>query len=99
MKWDAIEPGKGSFSFTGSDALVDYAMKNGKIVHGHTLLWYQQLPAWVKAITSADELTKVIQNHITTIVTRYKGKVHAWVSARRPLLLQRARKRCARGNR
>lgn len=78
MKWDAIEPGKGSFSFTGSDALVDYAMKNGKIVHGHTLLWYQQLPAWVKAITSADELTKVIQNHITTIVTRYKGKVHAW---------------------
>lgn len=91
MKWDAIEPGKGSFSFTSSDALVNYAMENGKIVHGHTLLWYQQLPDWVKAIKSADELTKVIQNHITTIVTRYKGKVHAWVSTRRLLPLRHAR--------
>lgn len=98
MKWDAIEPRKGSFSFGGSDALVDFAMKNGKIVHGHTLLWYQQLPDWVKSITSADELTKVIQNHITTIVTRYKGKVHAWVSTERLLLPRQARRQYSRGD-
>ncbi|KAG8893503.1 hypothetical protein FRC00_010436, partial [Tulasnella sp. 408] len=34
-----------------------------------------QLPSWVSAITSASTLTSVIQNHATTIVTRYKGKV------------------------
>ncbi|KAI1451583.1 glycoside hydrolase family 10 protein [Annulohypoxylon moriforme] len=78
MKWDAIEPTRGGFSFGGADALVDFAIQNGQSVRGHTLLWYQQLPDYVKAITDATELTSVLENHISTIVGRYKGKVRAW---------------------
>lgn len=78
MKWDAIEPSRGSFNFAGSDALVDYAEEHGLSVRGHTLLWYQQLPAYVEAITDPDELTSVIENHITEIVGRYRGRVAAW---------------------
>ncbi|KAI1087506.1 glycoside hydrolase family 10 protein [Rostrohypoxylon terebratum] len=78
MKWDAIEPTRGGFSYGGADALVDFAVQNGQSVRGHTLVWYQQLPDYVKAITDATELTSVLENHISTIVGRYKGKVRAW---------------------
>ncbi|KAI1397102.1 glycoside hydrolase family 10 protein [Hypoxylon fuscum] len=78
MKWDAIEPIRGGFSFGGADALVNFAQQSGQSVRGHTLLWYQQLPDYVKAITDKTQLTSVLENHISTIVGRYKGKVRAW---------------------
>ncbi|KAI0469948.1 endo-1,4-beta-xylanase F1 [Xylariaceae sp. FL0804] len=78
MKWDATEATQGSFTFDDADQLVDFASENGMIVRGHTLVWHSQLPDWVSAITDADELTSVIQNHVSTIVGRYAGRVRSW---------------------
>ncbi len=87
MKYDAMEPQKGVFNFSKPDILVNFAQRNGKQVRGHTLCWHSQLPSWLTAgLTNGTNngtytratLLAILKNHITTIVTRYKGKVQQW---------------------
>jgi len=78
MKWTATEPSPGQFTFTAADAVVDFAMQHGMKVKGHTLVWYSQLPAWVSSLTTADEVRAAMNNHITQVMTHFKGKVVAW---------------------
>ncbi|KAG5932412.1 Endo-1,4-beta-xylanase 2 [Claviceps sorghi] len=78
MKLDATEPQQGKFVFEASDYLVDYAEKNKLLIRGHTFLWWSQMTAWMDNIKDKNVLQKAIENHISTVAGRYKGKIYAW---------------------
>jgi endo-1,4-beta-xylanase len=79
MKWGTVEPTQGSFNWTEADQIVAFAQAHNQQVRGHTLVWHSQNPSWLTtgSWTSA-QLSGLLQNHISTEVTRYKGKIAAW---------------------
>lgn len=77
MKWEIVQPEEGSFDFTEADQIVNFAITNGKKLRGHALLWHYQLPAWITS-KNFNELDALLQNHITAVAGRYKGKIFAW---------------------
>ena len=79
MKWDVVEPQRGGFDFSAPDAIVNFAVEHGQTVHGHTLAWHQQNPAWLTAGGfTRPELIDILTNHIATVVGRYRGVVSMW---------------------
>ncbi|NUT48083.1 MAG: endo-1,4-beta-xylanase, partial [Saccharothrix sp.] len=77
MKLDATEPQQGRFVFTAADRIVDHATRQGKRVHGHTLLWHAGQPSWLASLRGT-ALRDAMLNHVTQVVAYYRGRVHAW---------------------
>ncbi|MFD4694126.1 endo-1,4-beta-xylanase [Streptomyces sp. NPDC058463] len=77
MKWDAVESTRNSFNFSSADQIVSHAQGKGMKVRGHTLVWHSQLPGWVGGLGTTD-LRTAMNNHITQVMTHYKGKIHSW---------------------
>jgi endo-1,4-beta-xylanase len=81
MKWNAIHPAANTYDFQSGDALVAFAQAHHMQVRGHNLCWDSYNPDWVKALAATatpETMSAVLQDHIKTVVTHYKGQVFAW---------------------
>lgn len=79
MKMSPIWGSATSFNWERPDLIVDYATEHDMEVHGHTLLWYREYPDWFKnANYDSAEFESLIKTYITTVVSRYKGKITSW---------------------
>lgn len=88
MKWDALQPSEGNFSFAAADAQVAFAKAAGMSVRGHTLVWHNQTPAWVFQDATGAPMTPTPENralllqrletHVRTVVTHFGDDVRAW---------------------
>ncbi|KAF4405325.1 endo-1,4-beta-xylanase [Streptomyces lycii] len=77
MKWDATEPNRGQFNFSGGDRIVEHARSRGMSVRGHTLVWHAQQPGWVQGLTG-DSLRQAMLDHISGVAGHYRGQIHSW---------------------
>jgi endo-1,4-beta-xylanase len=83
MKPGPIHPKENEYYWANADSIVAFAQRKKLKLRGHTLCWHNQTAGWMfkdaegKQITK-EELLKRLKDHITTVVTRYKGKIYAW---------------------
>jgi endo-1,4-beta-xylanase len=83
LKWGPVHPQPDQYNFKPADDYVAFGQQNKMFIVGHTLVWHQQTPDWVfedqegKPV-SREVLLKRMQDHINTVVGRYKGKIHGW---------------------
>lgn len=75
LKWPWIEPQQGKFNYQDADELLDLCKKNNLEVRGHCIFWEVEytLQSWVRSLNKNDLMTAV-QNRLTGLLTRYKGK-------------------------
>lgn len=78
MKWRSLEPSPGVYVWAGADQLVDFAEQHDQEVYGHTLVWHSDVPSWVSPEWPADRVRAALKNHVTEVVSRYRGRVWAW---------------------
>nr|AAA90913.1 endo-1,4-beta-xylanase [Thermotoga sp.] len=79
MKWDTIHPERNRYNFEPAEKHVEFALKNDMIVHGHTLVWHNQLPGWLTGQEwSKEELLNILEDHVKTVVSHFRGRVKIW---------------------
>jgi endo-1,4-beta-xylanase len=83
MKWQVVEPTRGTYDWSAADRLVKFAEDHRQLVRGHTLVWHNQLPDWLTTgVTSGTisdaQLRVLLHKHITDEVTHFRGKIWQW---------------------
>jgi endo-1,4-beta-xylanase len=79
MKMMLIHPAADRFDFSKGDEIVNFATASGKRMHGHSLVWHNQVPQWMKDFQGDQKAwEELLKNHIQTVVLHYKGKIAGW---------------------
>jgi endo-1,4-beta-xylanase len=83
FSWKGVWLGRGQYDFSTLDREVDYAISRGWRVRGFHLVWgameSSAIPDWLsKGNFTRDEYINILEQHVKTLVGRYKGRVSEW---------------------
>lgn len=79
MKFESLHPEPNRDDFTLADGIVAFAKEHDLQVRGHTLVWHESLPNWLReGQWTRDELIALLRQHINTVMTHYRGQVNVW---------------------
>lgn len=81
-KPENLHPREDQYYFDVFDDFVDFCEEHDITPRGHCLIWHSQVPDWFfrdgSQEASAELLLQRLRDHVTTIVSRYKGRVKSW---------------------
>lgn len=83
LKWSRVHPAENEWRYDIGDQIVEFGLENNMQIVGHVLVWHSQVPRTIFQdgngnAVSKNILLKRMENHISTLVDRYKGKINAW---------------------
>jgi endo-1,4-beta-xylanase len=83
MKMGPIHPTEKQYNWAGGDSIAAFAKRHQLKMRGHTLCWHNQAPGWMFVDSTGKNVSKEVllqrlKEHITTVVSRYKGTIYAW---------------------
>ena len=83
MKSERIHPVEGQFNWDLPDRFVEFGEINNMHIVGHTLIWHSQTPRWFFVDEEGNDVSREVliermRHHISSVVGRYKGRVHGW---------------------
>jgi endo-1,4-beta-xylanase len=82
MKFQNIHPQETVYDFGNADKIVEFAAQNQMKIRGHNLIWHLT-PDWLFKDTNGGKvpqelLLKRMEEHIKTVVGRYRDRVYCW---------------------
>jgi endo-1,4-beta-xylanase len=83
MKMGPLHPKENEYNWAGADSIAAFARRNNMKLRGHTLCWHNQTPGWFFKDAEGKQVSKELllqrlKDHITAVVSRYKGIIYAW---------------------
>lgn len=83
FKWANLRPKPNSWRWDLADKFVEFGQENNMQMVGHALVWHSQIPDKVffnnkKKMLPRAYLLAMMEEHINTVVGRYRGKIHVW---------------------
>ena len=78
MKMANLHPNKRFWNWSDIDNLLKFADENKMRVKWHTLFWHQQNAPFISSSMSREEAIEMMDEYITTIMERYKGKIQEY---------------------
>ena len=79
LKMEYVVQEDGAYRFDAPDRIAAFCAGHGLRLFGHTLVWYEQKPAYFERLSSDHGAFRdAYAAYITAVVSRYKGRAVAW---------------------
>jgi endo-1,4-beta-xylanase len=79
FKGSTVHPELNTYNWEEAETLIHFADQHKKRMHGHTLVWQEDLPLWMKNFQGEQNAwTDMLRSHVETIVSHFRGRVKSW---------------------
>lgn len=91
LYWNTSEPQRGQILLSLPDEQLPFAQARNMAVRGHPLVYdgpgsWGSDPAWLlSGQFSRDEWISIVRNHVTQVVSHFRGRIDEWVVANEAL--------------
>lgn len=83
----AVMGDDGRYDWTWPDRIAEFARTHGQTLHGTSLVWYalDEVPAFQRLEGQSAAFAKAFEDHILTIVQRYRSLTRSWDVVNEPV--------------